>query len=140
VDDGNFEVVFHHKGRFVNDGSLKYIGESSILSCDPNRWSYFEIMSILRKMGYVNVIELWYSVGRGVVLEGRLELLSNDRGACHMVNIATLNGQVHLYVVHFVCKPQVIHMIEGGSEAEAQLSVEGEVEEQVVVEGGSGTT
>jgi len=73
--DENFEVVFHG-GRFVNDGSLKYIRESSILSCDPDRWSYFEIMSILREMGYVNVKELWYSIGRG---------------ACHMVNMATLN-------------------------------------------------
>ena len=54
----NFEVVFHHGGRFVNDGSLKYVGESNILSCDPDRWSYFEIMSILREMGYVNVKEL----------------------------------------------------------------------------------
>jgi len=56
--DENFEVVFYHGGRFVNDGSMKYIGESSILSYDPDRWSYFEIMSILREMGYVNVKEL----------------------------------------------------------------------------------
>jgi len=53
-----FEVVFHHRGRFVNDGSLKYVGESNSLLCDPNIWSYFEIMSILREMGYVNVKEL----------------------------------------------------------------------------------
>ena len=127
----NFEV-FHHGGRFVNDGSLKYIGESSILSCDPDKWSYFEIMSILRKMSYVNVKELWYSVGGGVVLDGRLELLTDDRGACHMVNIATLNGQVHLYVVHFVCEPIVVHMIEGGTEA--KVVVDGAVEGEVDVE------
>ncbi|KOM47535.1 hypothetical protein LR48_Vigan07g123900 [Vigna angularis] len=35
-------------------------------------------------MGYVNVKELWYSMSGGSMLEGRLELLSNDKGACHM--------------------------------------------------------
>ena len=56
----------------------------------PRRWSYFEILSILKEMGYVNVKETWYSVGGGSVLEGRLKLLSDDKGACHMVNIAIL--------------------------------------------------
>jgi len=63
------------------------------------------------------------------VLEGRLELLSNDRRACHMVNIATLNGQVHLYMVHFVCEPQVVHMIED------QPAVEGDGQQEVVLGG-----
>jgi len=29
-----------------------------------------------------------------------------------MVNIAILNGQVHLYVVHTMDKPQVVNMLE----------------------------
>jgi len=126
MNDENFEVVFHHGGRFVNEGSLKYVGDSSTLLCDPDRWSFFEIMSILREMGYVNVKELWFSVGGGSVLEGRLELLNDDRGVCHMVNIATLNGQVHLYVVHFVCEPQVVHMIEDQPAVEGDGGVAGE--------------
>jgi len=158
MNDENFEVVFHHGGMFVNDGSLKYVRDSSTLFCDLDKWSFFEIMSILREMGYVNVKELWYSVGRGSLLEGRLELLSDDRGARHMVNIATLNGQVHLYVVHFVCEPQVVHMIkdqpamEGDGQQEAVVgaenegndneeggiesnhNVDGDVEEEVAIE------
>jgi len=82
------------------------------LACDPNRWSYFEILGILKEMGYANVKEMWYAVGGGSVLEGRLELLSDDRGACHMVNIATLNGQVHLYVVHKVDEAEVVNLLE----------------------------
>ena len=65
-------------------------------------------------------------------MEGRLELLRDDTCASHMVNIATLNGQVHLYIVHFVCEPIVVHMIKGGSEAE--LGVDGAVEGEVDVE------
>ncbi|XP_047154347.1 spore wall protein 2-like [Vigna umbellata] len=63
-------------------------------------------------MCYVNLKELWYLVGGGSVLEGRLELLSDDKGACHLVNIGILNGQVHLYVVHMLADPQVINMLE----------------------------
>jgi len=56
-------------------------------------------------MGYVNIKEMWYIVDGGFVLEGRLELLSDDKGACHMVNISLLNGQVQLYVAHMVSEP-----------------------------------
>ena len=81
-------------------------------------------MSILKEMGYVNVKEMWYSVGGGSVLDGRLELLSDDKGACHMVNIAILNGQVHLFVVHMVSEPQIVHMLEyGGNEVAADEGV-----------------
>jgi len=88
------------------------MGETNTLSCDPDKWSYFEILSILKEMGYVNVKEMWYSVGGGSLLEGRLELLSDDKGAFHMVNIGTLNSQMHLYVVYMVSKPQIVHLLE----------------------------
>jgi len=104
------------------------MGETNILACDPDRWSYFEILSVLKEMGYINVKERWCSVGGGSVLEGRLELLSDDKGASHMVNIGILNGQVHLYVVHMVSEPQIVHLLEYcGNEvaADAEVSVEG---------------
>ena len=150
MDDERFEVVFHHGGRFERNGSLQYVGDLSILACDSDTWSYFEILGILKEMGYANVKEMWYSVGGGSVLEGRLELLSDDRGACHMVNIATLNYQVHLYVVHRVDEPQVVNMLEyhpiedgaevnvqNGSEVQVDVRVsEGPAEEDVGVNEG----
>jgi len=48
MGDDNFDVIFHHGGKFVNDGKLKYEGGVSRLSCDPDRWGYFEVVSILR--------------------------------------------------------------------------------------------
>jgi len=59
-----------------------------MLACDLDRWSYFEIMGILREMGYVNIKDLWYKVSKSVVLENNLKMLSDDMGAMHMVNIA----------------------------------------------------
>jgi len=89
------------------------------------------MLSILKEVGYVNVKEIWYLVGGGSVLEGRLELLSDDKVACHMVNIAIVNGQVHLYVVHMVSKPQIVHLLEycvNEVAAEAKVSMEGGAE------------
>jgi len=57
MEDKKFDVMFHHGGKFVNAGKLIYDnGETSILSCDPNRWSYFEVLSNLREMRYVELI------------------------------------------------------------------------------------
>jgi len=114
MDEEKFDVVFHHGGKFVNERKLIYAyGESTTLSCDPDRWSYFEVLSILKEMGYVGGNDLWYCVGGGSVLEDRLELLNDDRGAMHMVTIARILGEVHLFVVHRMCdEPQIIEMLE----------------------------
>jgi len=32
--DDHFEVVFHHGGMFESNGSLQYVGQFSILTCD----------------------------------------------------------------------------------------------------------
>ncbi|WVY92020.1 hypothetical protein V8G54_037534 [Vigna mungo] len=53
------------------------------------------------------------------------------KGATHMVNLAKLNGQVYLYVVHIMSQPDVIHMIEynvneGGEEVEHEMHEGGE--------------
>jgi len=122
--------------------------ESSTLSCDPDRWSYFEIMSILKEMSYVNVNEMWYSIGGNSMLEGRLELLINGKGSCHMVNIATLNGQhCHtewssaLVCCHLVSEPQIIHMLEfygpkvDGNKGDCMNEVRGEDECEDIVRG-----
>jgi len=130
MDDSHFKVVFHRGGRFERNGSLQYVGQYSILACDPDRWSYFEILGILKEMGYANMKKMWYAVGGGSVLEGRLELLSDDRGACHMVNIVTLNGQVHLYVVHTVDEVEVVNMLEYHHDVE-KGDVQGDVSEGV---------
>jgi len=52
----------------------------SILACDLDRWSYSEILGILKEMGYANVKEMWYAVGGGSILEGILQLLFDDWG------------------------------------------------------------
>ncbi|WVY91330.1 hypothetical protein V8G54_036844 [Vigna mungo] len=111
--NSDIEIVFHHGGKFENNRTFRYhSGKTTTLKIDPDRWSYFEILSILKEMDYRNVKELWYSLGRGPVLKDCLELLSDDKGACHLVNIALLNGEAHVYVIHSVCEPQYLVELE----------------------------
>lgn len=50
VMDGDFEVVFHHGAKFVNGGRLKYEGKTSTLSFDQDIWSYFLVVSVLKRL------------------------------------------------------------------------------------------
>ncbi|KOM37459.1 hypothetical protein LR48_Vigan03g084100 [Vigna angularis] len=141
--NSDVEIVFHHAGKFENNETFRYhYGQTTTLKIDPDRWSYFEILSILKEMGYRNVKELWYSLVRGPVLEDCMEPLLDDKGACHVVNIAMLNGQGHVYVIHKVCEPEYILELElgvemevGQPEVQAVGNVQPEVEATVQVEG-----
>jgi len=128
MEDDKFKVVIHHGGYFVNEGGIKYVnGHRSELWCDEDRWSYFEVLSILREMGYINVKDLCYSVGGCPVLEERLRQFVDDVGALHMVQIAKQRGEVHMYVIHSVCVAEEVHMLEyypGGDNGEDHTGVE----------------
>lgn len=63
--------------------------------------SYFEVCGELKDMGYIVVKELWY------VVENLMHMLY-DKCAINMMNVAGHYGQVHLFVVHGVSKPQVV--------------------------------
>jgi len=63
-------------------------------------------------MGYMGENELWYCVKGGSVLKDRLAILCDDRGAMNMVTLVRLNGKVHLCVMHKMCEPEIIKMLE----------------------------
>ena len=69
-------------------------GEKSMWSCNPNRWSYFEVINAIKEIGYVNIKGMWY------VVERIFHLLPDDNGAINMVNGSRRYDEVHLFVVH----------------------------------------
>ncbi|XP_022640476.1 uncharacterized protein LOC111242260 [Vigna radiata var. radiata] len=145
--EGNFEVVIHHSGKFIKEGKLTYEGESITYSFDPDMWSYFIVVSVVKGLGYDGFKELWYCVGGGSVLKNMLEPLLDDKGAMHMITLARLNGEVHFFVEHIVSEPEVIHMLEyvnentAGGESQCEVPAnEGErghhvVEDEIQCEG-----
>ncbi|KOM55179.1 hypothetical protein LR48_Vigan10g107100 [Vigna angularis] len=133
--DERIKVVVHHCGHFVSDDNrnLKFDGEIVEWSCDPHLGCYFGILALVKDLGHIDIKELWYSLGGKSVVPDKLELLIYDRGVMHMLNIAKLNDEVHLYVVHNTMEPQIIEMIDWvdgdvNEEGDVARQVEGEVE------------
>ncbi|XP_052728551.1 uncharacterized protein LOC108328650 [Vigna angularis] len=128
--DDAIVCVFHHGGKFINDDTLKYEGETITLSFDPDMWSYFVVVSVMKSFEYDNFKHLWYCVGGGLVLENRLKELIDDTSVMHMANLARLNDDVHLYIVYVVSEPEVIHMLEYVTNDQGEVEGHGEVEEE----------
>ncbi|WVZ23607.1 hypothetical protein V8G54_002151 [Vigna mungo] len=127
----NILKLWSTSGHYVNDdnGQLKFDGEIAEWSCDPDLWSYFGIVAFAKELGHMDVKELWYSLGGHSMDLDRLELLTDDRGVMHMLNIARLNDEVHLYVVHNMMEPKIIQMIDWVSDGEVRTEmVEGKGE------------
>lgn len=108
-----FVVVVHHHGHFDQIGRDNYIGgETTIWECDPDTWSYYEVIGVLKDIGYVHIEQLWYAVDTAMLL------LCDDNGAMNMMKVARHCGEVHLFVVHGVSKAEVVENNldgEGGS-------------------------
>ncbi|WVY93470.1 hypothetical protein V8G54_032558 [Vigna mungo] len=124
----DIEVIIHHGGNLVNDGKLIYEGgETSRFMFDPDVWSYFVIVGVVKSLGYQGFKDMWYSVGGTSVLDDKLQFLCDDNGAMHMVNLARLNGEVHVFVIHPVSEPKVIHMLECVRNDEGQVEERGDM-------------
>ncbi|WVY96122.1 hypothetical protein V8G54_028273 [Vigna mungo] len=107
--EGDIEVVIHHGGKLVNEGYLKYEGECDTMYFDPDLWSYFVVVSVVKALGYAGFEDLWYFVGCGPKLDDKLEALSDD-----------VKWSGALYVVHSVSQPDVIEMIEYNVDEEVE--------------------
>ncbi|WVZ18264.1 hypothetical protein V8G54_005586 [Vigna mungo] len=144
MDEERIKIVVHHTGKFLADdnGVFKFDGEIAEWRCDVDLLSYFGIVASVKELGHMDIKELWYGLGGQSVHPDRLELLTDDKGAMHMLNIAKLNDEVHLYVVHNMVEPQIIEFIDwvGGEEGygvDVEVHTEGDGQEggEVQVEG-----
>ena len=107
MNDDTFDVVVHHSGIFIQNRGLHYMnGKKSTWPCDPDRWSYFEVLNAVKEIGYVNIKGMWYAVQK------MFHLLSDDNGAINMVNVARRYGEVHLFVVHGVDEAEIVYGVD----------------------------
>ncbi|WVZ20106.1 hypothetical protein V8G54_007428 [Vigna mungo] len=119
MDEERIKIVVHHSGHFMNDDNddLKFDGEIAEWCSDADLLSYFGKLA-------------------SSAHPDKLELLTDDKGVMHMLNIARLNDEVHLYVVHNMVEPQIIEMIDWvGGQADdegvedAKVHTEGDAQE-----------
>jgi len=137
--DGKFEVVVHHRGDFSDFTHSSYHGMEDTWICDPDVWSYFEVLGDLKEMGYINLESLWYYDPLHV---DEIIRLRYHVGENRMKSIAYDEGKVHLYVIHTLYEPVVeeyptlqyfIQGLNAGGNVGPNV---GEMEEEVVVDNG----
>jgi len=132
-----FDLVLYHMGRFEKKRGVKYVGgEIHVVKCiDPDRWSYFEALGIVKEFKYGGEVRLWWK-GSSESLYNSLRLLSDDREALNLAKYADDNEEeVELYVEHLPSMTKIIKCIEGvGEEAGQEQVVQQEVVEEVVAD------
>lgn len=131
--ESNFEVVVHHGGVFNEFLHTGYEGLEITWLCDPDRWSYVEVLGNLKVLGYTEIDTIWYY---DPYLAPVMHLLDNDNDTSRVRFIAESDGQAHIYVVHPISQPEIVEYLEfniGGDEGVSPNDAEG-----VNVEGAEG--
>lgn len=55
-----FKCVVHHSTKFASFTKPGYQGLETIWDVGPDYWSYFEILGMLKDLGYPTVDKIWY--------------------------------------------------------------------------------
>jgi hypothetical protein len=97
------ECVVHHARDFSSFMDPDYVGPVETLDCDLAFFSYFALLSTLKRCGYVSLKSLWY---HDPAMEDGFITLNSDSG-CRR-SIALQYDRVHLYVVHPISQPDVV--------------------------------
>ncbi|WVZ24109.1 hypothetical protein V8G54_002653 [Vigna mungo] len=124
-----FEVRLHHMGRF--DRGLQYVGGEVhvVVGLDPDRWSYFEAVDIVKEFKYDGDFKLWWKGSREIMMNN-LRLLSDDREAMNLSKYAEGTGDmVEMYVQHVPSEAEEVLFLSGGEDT-VDGNMEGVAEEQ----------
>ncbi|WVZ21257.1 hypothetical protein V8G54_008579 [Vigna mungo] len=115
-----FEIRLHHMGRFVNDKGLRYVGgeEHVIIGVDPDRWSYFEALGIIKEeFKYAADFKLWWKGSREIMMNN-VRLLSDDRDAMNLAKYAEeTEDMVEIYVQHVPSEAEEVLFLTCGEES-----------------------
>ncbi|KAI5382979.1 hypothetical protein KIW84_070401 [Lathyrus oleraceus] len=98
--DEYVHVVIHHGFFSEGDNESSYGGSVAKVKCDVDKWGYFEVLWIVKELGYEESGTVIYKdpkVG--------LFTLSDDKGDQEMVDLCKVHKSVHLYVQHSVSQP-----------------------------------
>jgi hypothetical protein len=98
--EDKFVVVVHYMGGFFNQFTHNgYEGSETSWLCDPDVWSYFEILGNLEVMCFTKFDTMWYY---DPYLAPEMHLLENDNDISRIKFLAESDGKAHIYVIHQV--------------------------------------
>ena len=121
-----FNLTIHHMGKFVRaKKKLVYVGgeKHRIHNVDPDMWSYFEAVNIVKEFKYVGEFKLWWKPNKGSI-DKDLQLLVLDKDAIELATYAEQSrDEVDIYVEHTITETQnveIVKLIEGCPSSEAE--------------------
>jgi len=84
-----FAAAFHHMGRFERNTRLKYVGGEIhvVKGIDPDFWSYFEALGIVKELKYGGDVNLWWKGSKEKLLNN-LRMLNDDKEGMALANFA----------------------------------------------------
>ena len=107
VDD--IVVEIHHGGKFADGNKVEYVGSgvSEIEHVNIDKLSRFEIIRLVKDIGFTNVEEFYYLIPRMSLREG-LRTCHNDFESLDMAAVAAVNKRLVVYLVHMVDVPKEV--------------------------------
>ncbi|KAK7276932.1 hypothetical protein RIF29_18081 [Crotalaria pallida] len=93
-----FTVVYHHRGEIDHGPPFKYEGgeEHAVHGNDPDRWSFFEALGILRESGYGIGGRMWWGPTGDTLKE-----IKDDKDAAEVCDFSMKNKvEVDIYIEH----------------------------------------
>lgn len=91
------DIVLHHGGRFITSPRLKYVDGNVKYYSDIEEVCYFELLDMVKNLGYNNVQKMHYRVP-GETLETGLRVIADDNDTNKMLSYK--DGGMCMYTEH----------------------------------------
>ncbi|XP_048502570.1 uncharacterized protein LOC104903051 [Beta vulgaris subsp. vulgaris] len=101
MDGDVINIKIHHGGNFSKDGVLTYVGGqvSFYRNCDVDRLSYFELVGMVKEIGFSEGDKLYYTIP-SYCLETGIDEIHNDQSVERLLKFRKPNMFIDIYIQH----------------------------------------
>ncbi|CAK8578636.1 unnamed protein product [Lathyrus sativus] len=97
-------LKIHHSGEFVDSEKTNYVGDKcNDLEIDVDMWSYFELVDVLKDLGYTEVDTIYYNYPTFGI-----NVLKDDKGALEVADLCRVHLKVDIYIEHSLSQPEYV--------------------------------
>ncbi|CAK8532007.1 unnamed protein product [Lathyrus sativus] len=97
-------LKIHHSGEFVDSEKTDYVGgKCNDLEIDVDRWSYFELVGVVKDLDYTEVDTIYYNDPTF-----GMNFLKDDKGALDVADLCRVNLKVDIYIEHLLFQPEYV--------------------------------
>ncbi|CAK8539261.1 unnamed protein product [Lathyrus sativus] len=94
-------LKIHHSGEFVDSEKTDYVGgKCNNLEIDVDRWSYFELVGVVKDPGYTEIDTIYYNDPTF-----GMNVLKDDKGALDVADLCRVHSKDGIYIEHPLSQP-----------------------------------